>query len=39
MIAITGRELAFSARQAVELGFSRAKNIHLLEDTYLELMK
>jgi colanic acid/amylovoran biosynthesis glycosyltransferase len=34
-----GPELAFSARQAVEAGFDRAKNIHLLEDTYLELMK
>ena len=34
-----GPELAFSARQAVEAGFNRAKNIHQLEDTYLELMK
>jgi hypothetical protein len=32
-----GPELAFGARQAVEAGFDRAKNIRLLEDTYLEL--
>ena len=34
-----GQDLAFGGRQAVEATFDRAKNIRLLEDTYLELMK
>ena len=34
-----GHDLAFGGRQAVEKDFSRVRNIRVLEDTYLELMK
>ena len=33
------QDIAFVGRQTVETDFSRVKNIRMLEDTYLQLMK